>query len=140
MGGVGYVEADARHEQAIKKSLEHRRQAERPSWKLRDKRLRGAQPRHIGLDTLLIARCVVIVLARVGPQNRVEALRVEIEQVNLVPGRLQARQRLVANGRVKTVHQRMAIQIQYPHARGAKVRILPGFSKPNGSTSCLKPS
>src|ERR1700722_19629320 len=97
----------------------------------------------MGLVVAPVALRVVVVAATLGGQNRIETLGIEIEQVDLMTGLRKSGQGLFSDRGVKAVVERMAIDIQHAHRQGlelTKLRILPGFSRPCGSTSCLKPS
>ena len=50
-------------------------------------------------------------------EHWIEFFRIEIEQVDVVPGALQAGERLDADRGMKTFGQRVAINIEHFHAR-----------------------
>src|SRR4030081_3291936 len=77
-----------------------------------------------------------------GGENGIKTLRIEVEQIRRVPRLLQSCQCFSADRGMEAVVERMAIDVQHAHHGSifAKLRILPGLSKPYGSTSCLNPS
>jgi hypothetical protein len=112
------VEGHAQHDHAIKKALEHRRHAEAPDRELHDQRFRGLQAPHIIFEAALVAACIMIMPPGLLRKHRIEALRIKVEKVDVVARSLQTVKRLGPNSRVKTLGQRMAKDIKYPHLVG----------------------
>ena len=71
----------------------------------------------MGLVVAPIAFGIMVIAAALRRQHGIETLGIEIEQVDLMACLLQPSQRLLANGGVKAVVERMAIDIQHAHLR-----------------------
>ena len=93
---VRQVERDAGHQQPVHPAFEHRGRAERPDRKLADQRVGLAQAAHVVRDARLVLRQVVILAPLRLAHHRIEFLRVEVAEIDRVPGLLQAGERFVA--------------------------------------------
>src|SRR5579859_542446 len=143
VSGIGKIKRNAGTKHAVEPAFEHRRRPERPGRKLHHQRIGGHQPIGIGLIVEAIALGVVIIPTALCRKYRIEILGIEIEQIDRMTSLRKASQRLFPDSGVKTVVERMAIDIEHAHRQAlalTKLRILPGLSRPNGSTSCLNPS
>src|SRR5580700_10764275 len=92
-GIVGAVlakgEADAGQKNLVDESFEDRRKSHVPDWERKHDRFGGQKPINIGHDIATVDRHVVVVDPILPRHHRIEALRIEIAIVDLVPLRAQ---------------------------------------------------
>ncbi len=83
---------------------------------MHDQRVRGHQSLRIDLIVGTVAYGIMVVAAPLRCQHWIKTFGIEIEQVDRMSRFLQSGQRFFANGGMKTIVKRMAIDIQHEHS------------------------
>ena len=113
--------------QAVAETLQHRGHPEAPGRKLHHDRLGGGEAIDIGFEPGPVRGNVVIAPPRLFGEHGIEQFGVEVEQIDLVAGRLEPLESRRADRAVEALPERMAIDVKNAHA--GCFRVGAGWSK-----------
>jgi hypothetical protein len=94
-------EAHAGNENSVEEALQDCWKALIPNWINQDERFCGQKPIGVGADVRPVELYVMVLRSLLLTQNRIEAFRVKIAVVDLVPSRPQGVDDLAMQGRVE---------------------------------------